>query len=222
MVTYFKATRPNGTDFYSGTIDYAAALASGAPVKHPTPRRGTANAGSYLSVSVGAGDCTGFSWPARLFEVKPVGAAWAPHKADLPRKRAAVAVTVIRELPAHMLFGPQGEVIVSMLDEFAKMSSAKRTAMYNARGTNWWDAYYRVAGRGGLAGRVGLGAARYALGGRLRGWGDGDAAYGAALAVLLRHTIGKKVGLTQAEYEVLTAPWVSVTGHVAHPEDVLF
>ena len=24
--TYYKATRPNGTDFYTGTVDYGAAL----------------------------------------------------------------------------------------------------------------------------------------------------------------------------------------------------
>ena len=29
MTVFYKATRPDGTDFYSGLVDYAAALASG-------------------------------------------------------------------------------------------------------------------------------------------------------------------------------------------------
>lgn len=29
MSTYFKAVRPDGTDFHSGTIDYADALGGG-------------------------------------------------------------------------------------------------------------------------------------------------------------------------------------------------
>ena len=28
-MTYWKATRPDGTDFYTGEVDYAAALTSG-------------------------------------------------------------------------------------------------------------------------------------------------------------------------------------------------
>ena len=29
---FYKATRPDGTDFYTGTVDYGAALASGEPL----------------------------------------------------------------------------------------------------------------------------------------------------------------------------------------------
>ena len=31
-MTYWKATRTDGTDFHTGTVDYAAALASGEPL----------------------------------------------------------------------------------------------------------------------------------------------------------------------------------------------
>jgi hypothetical protein len=30
---YYKATRTDGTDFYSGTVDYAAALTTGQPTE---------------------------------------------------------------------------------------------------------------------------------------------------------------------------------------------
>ena len=33
MSSYYKATRPDGTDFYTGTVDYGAALASGDTIR---------------------------------------------------------------------------------------------------------------------------------------------------------------------------------------------
>lgn len=33
-LTYYKATRPDGTDFRTGTIDYAAALRTGEIIRH--------------------------------------------------------------------------------------------------------------------------------------------------------------------------------------------
>lgn len=220
MTIYFKATRPNGTDFNTGRIDYAKGLETGEPVKHPHARRGSEDATDYLSISTLATDCTGFSWPARLFEVKPVGRVWTPHKDTLPHKRAAAGVTVVKELPAHLLFGPQGEQIVALLDQFAKLSLKDREALYRGRPLNWYDAYRAVALRDGHAGRAGLGAARCALGFRLGDWRGDGSAYGAALALLCRHLIGN--GFTQTQYDTLAAPWVKVTGQKLHPEDVTF
>ena len=78
--TLYKATRPSGLDFYSGTVDYAAALASGEPVRwrprHSGPRgHMTKDAPeTYLSVSAEPGEVlTGGSWPCRLFRVVPRG-----------------------------------------------------------------------------------------------------------------------------------------------------
>ena len=221
MVKYFKAVRPNGRDFHSNTVDYAAGLAGDAII-HPKSKRGSDDAAHYISVSVEPGDCTGFSWPeggARLFEVKPVGRAWTPHKNMLPNKRAAVAVKVIRELPAYMLFGPQGEAVVALIETFSTLTRSQRDAMYRARSDQWWDAY--AVANAGRADRAGLSAALDALGGRLIVWFDGDSAYGAALAVLLRHTIGAD-GFEQKHYDALVAPWVKVTGQKAHPEDLVF
>ena len=73
MTTYYKATRPDGTDFYSGDIDYGAALLSGEVVRHPKAKKVRDAPATYLSVSVEPADCTGFSWPCRLFRVEPVG-----------------------------------------------------------------------------------------------------------------------------------------------------
>jgi len=222
MVKYFKAVRPNGRDFHSNTVDYAAGLTTGEPIIHPKSKRGSDDAAHYISVSVEPGDCTGFSWPeggARLFEVKPVGRAWTPHKNMLPNKRAAVAVKVIRELPAHQLFGPQGEAVVALVETFSTLTRSQRDAMYRARSDQWWDAY--AVADDSRAARAELGAARGALHYRLYGWRDGRTACGAALAVLLRHTIGAD-GFEQKHYDALVAPWVKITGQKAHPEDLVF
>ena len=215
-MTLYKATRENGHSF-TGSVDYSPGL-TGETILHPSPKSRSTDAKDYLSVSVEPGDCTGFSWPARLFEVKAVGRAWTPHKSELPNKRAVRGVTVVRELPAYALFGPQGEAIVTIIDTFAGLSRAQRDRLYAARSAGWssaWNVAYD-----GRAGRAGLRAAQGALYGRLRGWLDDYAAYGAALAVLLRHTIGKD-GFTQEHYNALTAPWVTVTGKRAHPEDAV-
>jgi hypothetical protein len=222
--TYYKATKPDGWDFATGnTINYATALRTNQIVKHPHPKHNDADAFNYLSISVEPGDCTAFQWDAekgaRLFEVEAVGRPWTPHASLWPNKRAVTGVRVIRELPAHMLFGPQGEAVVEILRVFAKLTQAQRNALYRARPDDWNEAWSVV--RGGRAGRAGLRAARVALLGRLDDFDDGSTASGAALAVLLRHTIGRE-GFTQAHYDALTKPWVTVTGRKAHPEDVLF
>jgi hypothetical protein len=37
LITAYKCTRSNGTDFQTGTVDYSAALKSGRPLIHPDP-----------------------------------------------------------------------------------------------------------------------------------------------------------------------------------------
>ena len=98
---YYKATRPDGTDFHTGTIRYQV----GETVTHPA-KRVRDNPSTYLSVATVPTDCTGMSWPCRLFAVEGVG---RPLKAtDLPNKRCFTGLRVVEELPAHEVFGPQG------------------------------------------------------------------------------------------------------------------
>ena len=220
MTTYFKATRPDGTDFYSGKISYLKALENDTLVLHPLPLRpGATQAMGYLSVATVPTDCTGFTWPARLFEVEAPGDVWTPHSGDLPNKRATTQIRVLRELPAYMLFGPQGEQCVAIIDATAELDDETKTALREARTDEWYDAYDRVwqVASGCRADRAGLRAAQYALCYRLVGWGDGDAACGAALAVLTRHLTGE---VTAADYAEVTRPWRELVGAV-HPDDTL-
>jgi len=214
----YKATRPDGTDFNTGTVDYASKAGKRLLVKHPNPVSGSSEASYYLSLSTVATDCTGFRWPCRLFEVEPSGPSWTPRSGSLPNKRAATKVRVIRELPAWQVFGPNGEAIVKIIDAFEKLTSVQRAALrdaYYARSYDF-DRAWSVAYRVGLSGRVGLEAALNALGVLLGGWVVGDAACGSALAVLLRDQIGDE--FTQAHYNALTMPWAKVMGE-AHPAD---
>jgi hypothetical protein len=110
-------------------------------------------------------------------------------------------------------YGPQAEAVQAIINRFDALTTDQKTELANLRDDAFWAAW-NVAG-GGRAVRAGLGAARFALYGRLRGWGDGVASYGAALAVLLRHTFTPE---EQVHYEALTRPWVTVVGW-AHPDD---
>lgn len=114
MTAYYKATRPDGTDFATGTIDYAAALASGEVIRHPSKRKVRDDASTYLSVSTEPADCTGFSWPCRLFRVEPIGRVGTAS--NLPNKRTTRALRVVEELPAWQAFGPNGEQVAAYIE----------------------------------------------------------------------------------------------------------
>ena len=148
-MNYYKATRQDGRDFYSGTIDYGAALLSGEVIRHPA-KKVRNQPETYLSVSVSPTDCTGFSWPCRLFRVEPVGPVMTNLDAS-PNKRALSALRVVEELPAWQALGPQGEAMVAIIercrtltaDEIKRLAAARaaaRAAAWNAARDAAWHA----------------------------------------------------------------------------------
>ena len=206
MTAYYKATRPDGRDFYSGTIDYAAALTSGEVIRHPA-KRVRNQPDTYLSVSVSPADCTGFRWPCRLFRVESVGHVMTNLSAS-PNKRALSALRVVEELPAHQAFGPNGEQVVAFLDrvrtltpEQARKVAAAWAAAWDAawdaaRDAAWWAAAWdaaRAAAWWAAAWDAARAAARAAA---------GDAAGDAAGAIILRDLI------TPKQYATLVRPFV--------------
>ena len=190
--TYYKAVRPDGTDFYSGRVAWDRV---GEIVEHPDPGNLSGeDAKGYLSVSVSPTDCTGMKWPCRLFEVEPVEGVpvWEPT-ASLPSKRASHAWRVVRELPAHEALGPNGVEVAAFLELLPTLTSAQWSAARTAARVAALDAA-RVAA---------LDAARYAA------WSAAsvaardaarDAASDAALALLVRDLISTD------HFDVLTAP----------------
>lgn len=205
MTIYYKATRTDGTDFRTGTIDYAAALDSGNVLRHPDPDL-TADASRYLSVATVPTDCTGFSWPCRLFEVEAVGDVAEDDR--FPNKRRVAALRVVRELPAHEALGPQGAEIVALIDRVGRPTAgdaALGAAWCAARDAAWYAAWD---------------AARDAAWNEARGaaWdAAGIAAGNAAIALIARDLIGQ-YGFTQEHYDTLTVLWRKVVGPI-HPND---
>jgi hypothetical protein len=220
---YYKATRIDGTDFYSGTINYATALETGKRIRVRTPARSkyVCCTGDVLHAGLTATDVwAGTSWPLRLFEVmgKPV--------AQEGRKVGLRSLAVVREVPAHLAFGPHGEHVAALIarayttgaDEAKELAAARDAARDAARGAA--RAAARDAARdaargaawdaaGGAAGDAAWEAAWDAA------WG---AAWGAAGALIIRDLIGDQ--FTQAHYDLLTGPWRRAIGPV-HPDDAV-
>lgn len=219
-MTYYKATRLDGTDFWTGTVKYAV----GERTTHPTSKRRTKDDPStYLSVSTVISDCTGFRWPCRLFRVEGVGRAMTA--ADLPNKRGFLAVDVVEELfPAHMVFGPQGEHVVRLIDRAARLTSDEAKQLVAARAGAWVVARDTAKGTAKYADRdAARDTATRAVAGAA--W---DATWGAwyaarlaarevAMALVVRDLIGSS-GFSQTHYDLLTGPWRKVIGPV-HPDD---
>lgn len=143
VTLYFKATRPDGTDFRTGAIDYGAALLSGGVVRHPAAKLVLDDASTYLSVSVSEADCTGMSWPCRLFRVEPVGRV--SMAADLPSKRCASALRVVEELPAWRSLGPNGDQVARLVESCRSITREQADGL-RAAGAAAWAAAGDAAG----------------------------------------------------------------------------
>jgi len=217
----YKASRPDGWDFRTGgTLDYGTALASGAVLLHPRPGGMIRNnASTYISLSSEPGEVlTGGSFPCRLFMAEPSGEVITSDEYTF--KRCVKAVRIIRELPSWQALGPNGkaaEAVLSRLvtltaDEATRLRAARdaaRDAAWNAaRSAAWktardaarsaaWDAAWKAAWD--TAWNAAWGAARSAA------W---NAAGDAILAHLTRDLI------SEAQFQVLAGPWISVTGDV--------
>ena len=200
MTTYYKATREDGTDFNTGTIDYAAALGTDVPVTHPGGGTSLTDAADYLSVSTSPSDCTRFRWPCRLFVVEPVD-PWTPHASDLPNKRACRSLLVIEERPAHEAFGPNGEAVVAVIDRASRLTLGEVERLAAA-----WDAVWAAAWDAArdAAWDAVWDAAWAAVWGVV--WDAARAAAWGAVAHCVRDLI------TPEQFELLVGPWNTVIG----------
>ena len=206
MTTYYKAVRPGGTDFRTGTVRWLPPVGDPMPgggmvVTHPTSRKRTdGGADGYLSVATVATECTGMRWPCRLAVVEPTRAAvWTPDPGTLPSKRASWQWRVVAEIDAHQALGPQGREVAAIIDrarmlttdELRQLGAARGAARDAARDAAW-----------GVAWAAAWAAARAAARAATR-----DAALAASVADL----VGQH-GLTQEHIDTLMAPWVQVLG----------
>ena len=212
-MTYFKAVRPDGTDFYTGTVRWAPEQggipAEGIVVTHPTSTTWKRDHATHLCASTSPTDCTGFKWPCRLLEVEPV-AEVHEHEGC---KVSALSWRVLRELPATQALGPQGASVAALIDgmgrldaeSLARLADAAWDAARDAARVAAWDAAWdaaRVAA--GDAARV---AARDAA---------GYAAWVAAAALVAWDLIapGQRDTLTAPIRTALPNLWADVSSHL--------
>ena len=208
---YFKAVRPDGTDFHTGTVHWLPAdgviPADGWLVKHPHPaaqigKGSAADASRYLSLSTVATNCTGMEWPCRLLEVEPAGRAFLDNR--FSHKRRVKAARVLRELPATDTLGPQGVQVAALIDQVSHLTADQIIAHGAA-----WDAD-RDAAMDAALGAV-YGAYRrdawvaVQVAARVNSW---DAAWDAALGWLAKDLISGE------DFRTLTDPWTQVMGQI--------
>ena len=212
MTIFFKSTRLDGTDFYSGQVDYASALASGEPLPELSGDVEFPGPGWYHLATVPT-ECVGMSWPCRLFEVEPADDLGG----DRPRhehKVGATSVRVLREIDAHVALGPQGVQIAAFIERCATLTAddvRRLDATRDGARDTAWDAAWVGAwvGARGTAWVATLDAAQGTA------W---VATRDATRGLLLRDLIGQRPGWDQAAYDLLTGPWRRTIGPI-HPDD---
>ena len=156
--TYYKAVRPTGGSFHDPDFRWLPeGWESGDPipedwvVEHPNPGKrigkdSGAWADEYLSIATVPTDCTGFEWPCVLLGAEAVGQVC--RDGQHPNKRRVRAARVLRELPAHEVFGPQGAEVVAILDRAAKLTTEEVENLAAARDAAWdaaWAAAWAAA-----------------------------------------------------------------------------
>lgn len=212
---YYKATRPDGTSFQSCGVSWAV----GEVTKHPNigTAKSRTDAADYLSVSDSPTNCTGFSWPCRLFIVEPVGTSkpWQPHPDSLPNKWAARRWRAVEEIPSHLALGPHGAQIAALVEHAGALTDAEARRIRAARDATtdaaWyeaWDAAWfaaHAAARGASRGAAWCAA----WGAQGRVW---YAARGAIWGLVVRDLISAE------HYSTLTKPWRDTIGRI-HPDD---
>ena len=226
-MTCFKAVRPDGTDFYTGTVRWAPESgdipAEGLVVTHPTSTTWKRDHATHLCASTTPTDCTGFKWPCRLLEVEPVTEV---HEHE-GCKVSALSWRVLRELPATQALGPQGASVAALIDgmgrldveSLTRLADAAQIAAQIAARYSAWDAA-QIAARDAARDAAQI-AARHPA--RYSAWDAAwDAAWDTTVALVAWDLIAP------VHRDILTAPiraalpdlWADVTKHLPHDQEL--
>ncbi|MGW6255466.1 hypothetical protein [Streptomyces sp. NPDC055085] len=214
--TYYKATRPDGTDFRTGTVDYAAALKSGKPVaRKPVTDFGFECCSDtvYHAADTPSETLIGGSWPCRLFEVTGKPVAEEGHKYGFRSLR------VRREIPAWQALGPNGEKVTALIgraatltaDEAVRLDAAWNAAWYITANAAWYITANAARDAARYAARdAAWNAARYAAWNAAR-YAAANAALSAAYALTVEDLVGTG-NFTTEHFDLLYGPWRTVIG----------
>jgi hypothetical protein len=143
MTTYYKATRVDGTSFYDSTTTWKV----GRITRHPNPdtSKGLCSSGVLHISDAPAETLIGGSWPCRLFEVEPRSALISGDG----HKHGCAKVKVVKELPAWMALGPNGEAVAANIER-CKTITADEAERLDAA---WYAAWYAAGNAAGNAAR---------------------------------------------------------------------
>ena len=223
--TYWKAVRPDGTDFWTGTVRWLPKTPLKRPhtVRHPSSTCAVkGDHSTSLAVSTDPTNLPGALWPMRLCRVEQVEDIIITDA----YKRQSVAWRVVEEVDPSIRFGPQGPHVAALIarareitgDEVEKFNAARESARESA-----WVAASKAAGVAGGRESAWIAASESAwvAASESARVTASDAAWGAvwdaARALVVRDLIGQH-GFTQAHYDTLTLPWRTTIGPI-HPDD---
>lgn len=135
--TFYKLTRADGRDFWTGLVDYAAAYRTGSVLRHPLygylpPSQAADN--TYFSVATAPSatlgnyifepDTPNLVPPSRLFEVEAVGKVTPLERFGRHDWRALQAMRVTKEHPAERVLGPNHEAVTAFFAAVKAKSGA--------------------------------------------------------------------------------------------------
>ena len=227
--TYWKAVRPDGTDFWTGTVRWLPKTPLKRPhtVRHPSSTCAVREDHSTsLAVSTDPTNLPGALWPMRLCRVEQVEDIIITDA----YKRQSVAWRVVEEVDPSIRFGPQGPHVAALIarareitgDEVEKFNAARDAARESAR-ESARDAASKAAGvaPGRESAWIAASESAWVAASKAARVTASDAVWGAvwdaARALVVRDLIGQH-GFTQAHYDTFTRTWASVIGKV-HPDD---
>ena len=227
--TYWKAVRPDGTDFWTGTVRWLPKTPLKRPhtVRHPSSTCAVREDHSTsLAVSTDPTNLPGALWPMRLCRVEQVEDIIITDAYE----RQSVAWRVVEEVDPSIRFGPQGPHVAALIarareitgDEVEKFNAARDAARESAR-ESARDAASKAAGvaPGRESAWIAASESAWVAASKAARVTASDAVWGAvwdaARALVVRDLIGQH-GFTQAHYDTFTRTWASVIGKV-HPDD---
>lgn len=217
MTIYYKATRPDGTDFWTGKLDYAAALGD-APITLPTVDNPKCCTDTVLhAATVPTETLSGGWWPCRLFLVEGEPVAQVEHKLGL------FSLRVVEEIDPHLALGPNGVQVARVIEtartlttdqaraigdkQYAELNGAHAT-LNGIVDTTWYVAqeYARYVAQGHA--RIAAWYVTSDVSENINQYDIWNAFKGAVRAAVVRDLISDE------HYQVLAGSWESVFGPI--------
>ena len=206
-MTYYKATRPDGTSFHDATTAWSV----GETVKIEMEDRKADLCGNGILHAADAPGETliGGSWPCRLFEVEGTPVAQEGHKFGFHE------LTVIRELPAWQALGPNGEAAAALIERAGRLTEDEATRLEATRpaaSAAASAAAYAAVSADTYAAAAAASAAYDAAYAAVSAdaYAAAYAAYAASAASAAAWALVVRDPISEEHFQVLYGPWASV------------